>query len=463
MLDESSRSSVAAASPAESYPLLDALLHRRSRRFGPGMRLNGGPLAYQSTHQPQPLTLDEEAALAFAACGITGPILAELPFESGDLPEAGSGNIITHLIGRTVPSGDAMHTVVLFVLDDEGAWMLKRPQDYPREEIGLLAQAAREGRLVELYEQSRVRLADRRLDVPRAQPFVPPFNKWAANQPGTTYFLPVNELSALYINLLLAAFGAEFASFIFDDRNRFRPAGIAKFGRSRGGHLHDNPNLGRVGTVTGTEAWLFEFTAFEQGAMLQNLALMVEALGLGGFVHFAAYPYIWMQTLGFRMEQPRFSRTVGARPLAAQLLKALRRDPVVPTAVGLEHNGDVLIKPFCPPYYRNMEAAVLAYVEYKFDPQRGTLRVGGAETSWQDGASIQAAIPRPSDRAIAATIAYCDYLYKRYGRFPATNGPFRTVLAYQAHHLDMEFYDRFYKPEAVGERQRRHAEPTNDH
>ena len=31
------------------YPLLDALIKRRSHRFGEGMRLNGGPLAYNST------------------------------------------------------------------------------------------------------------------------------------------------------------------------------------------------------------------------------------------------------------------------------------------------------------------------------------------------------------------------------------------------------------------------------
>ena len=44
------------------YPLLDALIERRSRRFGKGMTLNGGPLAYQSTHAPQPLSIEEEAA-----------------------------------------------------------------------------------------------------------------------------------------------------------------------------------------------------------------------------------------------------------------------------------------------------------------------------------------------------------------------------------------------------------------
>jgi hypothetical protein len=231
------------------YPLLDALIERRSRRFGEGMRLNGGPLAYNSTHAPQQLSLEEEAALAFAGCGITGFALADLPYESGEMPEAGGGNIITHFVGRTVASGDAMHNTTLFVINDEGVWMLKRPQDYPREEIAGLSQAARERQLVELYEKSRVQIARGRHEVPRELPFVAPFNKWAANLPGTTYFLPVAECSALYINILLSAFGEEFGYFVVDECNRFKPPGIARFARSRGGHLHDDPRGGRLGTV----------------------------------------------------------------------------------------------------------------------------------------------------------------------------------------------------------------------
>lgn len=50
-----------------TYPLLDAMLNRRSRRFGKGMELKGGPLEYASAHVPEPLSMEEEAALAFAA------------------------------------------------------------------------------------------------------------------------------------------------------------------------------------------------------------------------------------------------------------------------------------------------------------------------------------------------------------------------------------------------------------
>ena len=443
--------------PLAHYPLLDSLIDRRSRRFGLGMDLNGGPLEYRSTHPPQALTIAEEAALAFAANGVTGYALAELPYQSGARPDSGSGNIMTHFVSRTVASGDAMHYVILFVLNDDGVWMLRRPQEYPRGEIADLAASARRHEFVQLYERSRVRVADRRLDVPREAPFVPPFNKFSANVPGCTYFLPVNEFTAIYINVLLSALNEELAFFVVDERNHFRPAGLAQFARSRGGYLYDDPAAGRAATVGFLETWLCEFAAIEQGGMLQNLALMTQALGLGGFPHFAAHPFIWFETLGFRIESIPFSRTIGAGLLMRGLLRLLNKDISVPTALGLERDGEVRIKPYCPPYYRNMEEAVLAFVDYKYASGKGTFRDGGQATGWRDGAAVQAGIPKYSDQTIAATIAYCDYVYKRYGRFPANYGPFRTILAHQAHHLDLEFYERFYRPEVLSETQREHS------
>jgi hypothetical protein len=433
------------------YSLLDALLARRSRRFGKGMCLNGGPLAYESAHDLSPLSLEEEATLAFAACGITGYTMGELPYETGDIAEAGGGNIIMNFVGRTVFSADAAHLVIVFVLNDDGVWLLKRPQDYPRLEVAELVEAARQQHWVDLYEKSRVRIADQRLDVPREPPFVPPFNKWSANVRGTTYFLPTAELSGLFINVLLAAFSEEVAYFVVDERHNFQPAGVAKFARSKGGYLHDNLAEGRAATVGLLDTWMYEFAAVEQGAMLQNLALVTAALGLGGFPHLASHPFGWFQALGFRMADLPFSRTIGAGPVMKGLLRVLKKDIPIPTAIGLERDGQVLIKPFCPPYYRSMEEAVLAFVDYKYAQGRGTLRDGGAATNWQDGAMVQAGIPRYSEQTIEATIACCDYLYSRYGRIPATNGPFRTLMAYQAHHLDVDFYQKFYRPEVIGE------------
>jgi hypothetical protein len=428
-----------------AYPLLETLIRRRSRRFAAGMILNGGPLAYNSARPPQPLSGEEEAALAFAACGVTGYALAELPYETGSAPDAGGGNIMKQFVGRTAASADALHTVIVFVINDDGAWMLRRPQDFPPSQIAGLVEAAREGRLTEIHERSRVRIAAKRVDVPREAPYVPPFNKWSANVPGSTYFIPINELTALYLNILLSCFSADFNYFIVDERNGFRPAGIGRFARSKGGTLYDDPRAGRFMTLGFLESWLFELTAVEQGAIIQNLGLMSQALGLGGFPHFAAHPFGWTQALGFRMEEPRFSRTVAASPLLKLALKISGKDIPVPTAVGLERGGEILIKPYCPPYYSGMTEAVMAFIDAKFAPGTGAFRNGGENTAWLDAKRVQAGIPEYSSAAIQATIEYCEYVFSRYGRFPAACGPFRTVLAYQAHRLDPDFYIRHYR------------------
>jgi hypothetical protein len=447
----------ALADRVTSYPLVKALLERRSRRFARGMTLDGGPLQYESTMPPRPLSLEEEAALAFAACGITGDITGEMPYQTGTAAEDGTGYVLTHFGGRTVGSADSVHAVALFVINDDGAWLLKRPQDHPRAEIPELAAAGREHRFVELYEKNRIRIADHRLDVPRDTQVLMPFNKWSANVAGSTYYVPVAEMTSLYINVMLMLFDEDLACTVIDEQNGFRPAGVAKFTRGKGGYLHDDPSTGRyLLTVGYVESVLSELTTIEQGMMLQNLALMGEALGVGGFPHFAAHPFAWLQTLGFKMQVLPFTRTVGASRLTQLMAKLLKKEQPFPTALGLERDGEVLMKPFCPPYYRNMEEAVLAFLDQKYAPGTGSYRDGRGTGLWKDGARVQAGIGRYSQRAVEATIAYCDYVYRRYGRFPAAYGAFHTVLAHQAHHVDSAFYDRFYRPETLSPLHRRH-------
>ena len=76
--------------------LFEVLLHRRSRRVGLGMSVPAGPFQYKSPHQPVPLTEDEEAALAFAACGVTGYALADLSYGTGE-----GGSMLAGRLGRT--------------------------------------------------------------------------------------------------------------------------------------------------------------------------------------------------------------------------------------------------------------------------------------------------------------------------------------------------------------------------
>jgi hypothetical protein len=104
-----------------------------------------------------------------------------------------------------------------------------------------------------------------------------------------------------------------------------------------------------------------------------------------------------------------------------------------------------------------MEVAVQDFVRRKFGPQ-GVFRGGARTSGWQEPDTKTPEIPAPSGAAIEATVAYCEYVYERYGRFPAYSAPFRTVLGHQATHVDEGFYDRFYHPEALSETQRRHGD-----
>lgn len=135
---------------------------------------------------------------------------------------------------------------------------------------------------------------------------------------------------------------------------------------------------------------------------------------------------------------------VGAGPLVSLFMRLLRRDPTIPYPVGLERNGEVLLKPFCPPHYPSMAEAVRAVVAWKFGPA-GTFRDTSSGTAWSLD-DILRSVPEISQPAIDATIAYCEYLWNRYGRFPVHMPPYRTIMAFQAGHADPDFYPRFYGP-----------------
>ncbi len=431
------------------FPLLTALRERRSRRFGMGMKMPAGPLAYQSRQAPAPLSEDEEAALAFAACGITGHALADLCYSSD-----GGGNIMAGLAARTIASGDGLQTVALFVINDQATHFVRRPRELPPSEIRELIELGQCGEFTEAYQRSRVKIKDGRVTTASEPLFNINANRWSAHAPGTTYFLPVNDLTFMYVNGLLEILNEHTGAFLVDERDNFRPAGLAKFARSRGGHLEDDIHKLRVVSVRQVEQFVTEFVTVEQGMMLQNLGLMSQALGLGGFPNFANHEFGWLQALGFRMEQMPASRYIGAGWLPSLAMKFLKRNPMIPFPVGLERDGEVLLKPFCPPYYKSMADAVRAVVEIKFG-KSGVFRSADGGSVWAKHSETTQQVPAISDAAIAATTAYCEYIWNRYGRFPVYMPPYRTVLGFQACHLDAEFYDKFYRPEALAESQRR--------
>src|SRR6185312_5616404 len=121
--------------------------------------------------------------------------------------------------------------------------------------------------------------------------------------------------------------------------------------------------------------------------------LMAEALGLGGFPNFANHEFGWFQSLGFKMAEMPVSQYVGASWLPKLAMKVLERDPMIPYPIGLECNGQVLLKPFCPPYFNSMTDAVKAVVEAKFGAG-GVFGNAGHGSAWSDHSDVAAKIPR---------------------------------------------------------------------
>lgn len=79
--------------------LLELLRSQRSRRFGLGMYIPSGLLAFKSDQAPVSLSLQEEATMALAACGHTGAGLGNLCYSTGE-----GDNILASLHSRTIPS-----------------------------------------------------------------------------------------------------------------------------------------------------------------------------------------------------------------------------------------------------------------------------------------------------------------------------------------------------------------------
>lgn len=432
-----------------TYPFLSAVLDRRSRRFGRGMAMKSGPMAFTSRQEGAPLTEEEEALMVFAACGITGYALGDL-----DYGKNGGGNIMVSNVGRTIPSGDAMHTVALLVTNQEATYFIRRPQDIAPDKIPELVDLARKGEFVEVYRRMRVKLCDGRV-APSMEPLYNlDVNRWSCYDRNGTYFVPVSEYTQLLINGALEIFSKNVGAFVLDERAGFRPAGLAKFAKSKGGHLNDDPAVGRVNTIEGLEGLVCEAVTIEQGMMLQNLALMAQSLGLGGFPNWAAHPYGWLQAAGFRMTTMPSSLYLGMNPILSTAAKALGKVRDVPLVVGLEKDGEVLMKPFCPPYYPTMREAVQAAVDVKFGSD-GMFRGRASKSAWLNWMGIQEQVEEFSEEQVEATKSFCDYIHRRYGRFPAYSPPMKTLIGFQSSRLDLEFYDKFYKPEAVSENHRR--------
>ncbi|MEE9252557.1 MAG: hypothetical protein V3U74_04305 [Thermodesulfobacteriota bacterium] len=401
---------------ALKYPLMEAIFNRRSRRFGLGMELSNTSLEFKSSSPPVPLEEFEEALLVWAGTGLTGLALADLPPETGI-------DLLCQWTGRTWPSACNNHGTELFFTNDDGLYHVNVKHMLPKDkEVDMFFKMNREAkieRLLELYRESLVKLEDGRADLPDKMPGLFDFNQWNTNKPGTTLFIPVTDVTEEYLNLLLLYCSHSYGFTIIDDLER-KPAGQEKW--IKRGRIKDSVKI----SLMDLETRILTGLNVEQAFICQNMSLVLQALGLAGWTFTGLIPRFALgaapelfKGLGFRFVQPKKGVI----------------DPPNTVPVG----KDGVFEGYCPPYYKNMDEAFDHFLENK-------------EGAWQSDKPFPYTepekhlmrAPKPTDTTIQIVRDVANYIYDTYGRFPAFVDPMFMRLVFQAQHIDLEFYDKYY-------------------
>lgn len=401
------------------YPLLQAMAHRRTRRFPLGCEMAEGTLTFSSKNVPVPLNDIETAFLCWAGAGITGIIAGDMP--TNDV----QGSMFTSWVGRTTPYACNVHNMKLFLTNDEGLFVYdpkgaSKPVEIETED---------DWEKIETYfKDDTIKISDGRFQmVPDALVRVV---HWNTNRPGTTIFMPILEISEEYLDAVMAVFSGEGYK-VFDDIKGQCPAGIKKW--------IDN------GTLKGPDVPIstMEYTIFLGNLApafhaVQNIQLVAEAIGLGSVVMTGYIGIVVLQSLGFRYNM--------AKEGSGALLN------LNPTGL------DGIFESYQPPYYKSMDDAVDAFVEKKFGSEGIFASHRSGIIPFKNWDKVQPGYQVPSEEAIQITKDYCNYIFDTFGRFPAT---FDTIIMpewIQVHHLEQEFYDKYGLGKLVNETQRQHMD-----
>jgi hypothetical protein len=411
------------------FPLLQAIFGRRARRFGLGMEIPSGPLAFKSRHAPRPLSELEQAVLIAAGTGVTGwnfgvPFTLSRPTEHAHYTE--------RFTGRTAPTAAGIGTPVLFYTDDNGTYLTNTRDTQPTRlrELNEIEDDAE--RIMAVCREQTLQLTNTRLDLPRVPPHTMEHNLWVANAPGSTFFMPVGDASEEFLGLLAILVGSGY--LIVDDQAQ-RPAGdLTPFVRS--GLLDEAKPF----PLSLLEQFTYAANCTELAFMAHNIVLTMQGMGLGGWFYTGLDP---LSILGAFADE-------GIQGLGFRFVQDERW--TVPNPVG----RDGIYEGLCPPYYPDMRAAVQAFVERKFGP-------GGAYDPrtpgpWKQSSAVKGSVSRYSEEFVACMSETAQYVYETYGKFPGTI-PTMVLTGYvQAQHIETEYYDRYFEPGAYLETHANHMQ-----
>ncbi len=398
------------------FPLMQALFGRRARRFGLGMEIPSGPLAFRSEKEPLPLTELEQMVLVAAATGVSGWSFG-VPF--GPRTPQSHAEFTLRFTGRTAPTAAGLGTPALFFTDDHGCYCTRTREVQPGAMRELNDGEAAMERVLAVCRENTIRVKDGRLDLPSSPPHILPPNLWWANKAGSTLFMPVGDASeeALGILALMTRHGVMVV-----DHETGEPAGnLEPFVRS--GLLDREKQL----PIAELLSDVHECLCLELAFMGHNIVLTLQAMGLGG-LYFNGMD--GLSALGANARD-------GITGLGFRFVEDERW--VAPNAVGL----DGVYEALCPPYYPDMHAATKVFIERKFGP-------GGAYDPdvpgpWPDSARVKRTVARYDTDFVDCIAEVAQYLYDKYGKFPGIRTTIMLPGFVQAHHLDTDFYDAHYR------------------
>jgi hypothetical protein len=444
------------------YPLLQAINERRTRRVARGCSIEAGPLSHKSANAPDPLSPLEEAIL-ICSTGLTGVVMHDGPLKKPSGAPEDLGSMFWNILARSAPSADNCQATSLFMINDEGVWLLRRLRG--AEAAALVDSLPRSW--TDWTEEDWIRAADAvkfrvhpdRLEFPRAFPFYIGWNKQFSNIPGTTVFLPVVDCTRQYINILLIVLSEPDGQrpLVVDDWQPFRPRSWPDWKAWIGAKLGLSPSIpyqpiGGIERATGgfvnpdnvlpLGAGYALRTDYELFFLLQNLMLIGQAMGIGIWGHGSIWPSYVLQRdeakgwkgLGFRHTGPRKGAPWAPVP-------ASQHNPV-----GL----DGVLEALCPPYVASMDEAVDRIIEEKYGPNGIFTDPAMISRAYRNAADAETYLKlenRHPPEAIRYAKDICRYIYETYGRFPAHIDAFYTPGFWvQCHHLELEYYDRFFDP-----------------
>ena len=399
---------------ATEFPLFSALYGRRSRRFGWGMEIPKGPLQFKSDKPPTPLDEFERSLLISAGLGVSG-LHDGIPYSEA---ETGLATYSARYTGRTLPTAAGIGNADLFYTEDSGTYFVST-RDANTDGNWAHERLSEPERVIGAVAGHTRKLSDKRVELPRGEPHYSAHNVWNANVPGSTVFIPVANVAEQLLGFMFIVLGSGYT--IWDDQHG-RPAGdLEPFFKS--GLLNPEKKY----PLSYMEQYILTCSGVEMGDMGHNMVLALQTIGLGGWFFSGISPFSLMGAgaakgvpgLGFRFQtNPKWG---------------------VPNPIGL----DGVYEGYCPPYHKDMRAAVEAYVKLKFGP--GGTYDPKSPGPFLDNEKIKGTAQPPEPELLEAVVKVAEYIYATYGKFPGTVPSIYVRFYVQAHRLETAFYDKFVR------------------